>query len=458
MKLDFTNFMYALSYALDAAEYEVTGATAEHGKRVAWISWLCASKCGLSDEQMVDLVSCAILHDNAMAEYLREELDYELEGVEKTHADILKTYGDKSVHAYIGEQNIRKLPFRGNIENAILYHHENADGSGPFGKKAEETNLLAQIIHIADNVDMAVDLPHMSEGEFEELRGFIRRDTGTLYSQLIADLFLANVTWQELEKMQQEGPLSILQQHVPVIEVEYTDEEMTRIAGFFADIVDFKSSFTKDHSVGVAQKAQKMAEHYGFDHDKMIRFAFAGAMHDIGKMVVGNEILEKPDKLNQQEFSRMKDHAAETYKILSTIKGLEDVTEWASNHHEKLDGTGYSRRLNAEQQTFEDRLMACIDIYQALTESRPYKDGLSHKRSIGIMTEMAGEGKIDAGIVKDLDQVFGQGKEEEEDNLEAKLTTKRWKCSVCGYIYEGDTPPASCPICDTDADEFTLMD
>ena len=68
MKLDSSNFLYAMSYALDAAEKEVTGATAEHGKRVAWITWLCASKLGLRDDEIVDLIGCAVLHDNAVAE------------------------------------------------------------------------------------------------------------------------------------------------------------------------------------------------------------------------------------------------------------------------------------------------------------------------------------------------------------------------------------------------------
>ena len=133
------------------------------------------------------------------------------------------------------------------------------------------------------------------------------------------------------------------------MEYDFSDGEMMRIAQFFAGIVDYKSSFTKDHSTGVAQKAEAMAKRFGFPHDKMVRFAFAGAMHDIGKMVVGNNILEKPDKLNASEFDAMKNHAAETYKILHEISGLEDITQWASNHHEKLDGTGYPRRLSADE-------------------------------------------------------------------------------------------------------------
>lgn len=458
MKLDFTNFLYALSYALDAVEQEITGSTVEHGKRVAILSYLCLKNSNLTDLEKVNLVCCAILHDNAIAEYLNEEFGILHNNCNPELIKIRNEYGALSVHSYIGEKNISKLPLYGDIKNVILWHHENADGSGPFRKTENETNISSQVIHLTDLIDVSYFLPELLDNEFQIVRDYVRQNTGTLFSHAAADLFLNNVTWEDIKSLQKEGPLALLQKNIPVIEKEYSDNELTQIALFFAKIVDYKSSFTKDHSIGVAQKAQAMAEHYNFDHEKLIRFSFAAALHDIGKMVVGNDILEKPDKLDAHEFSKMKNHAAETYKILSTIKGFEDITEWAANHHEKLDGTGYSRRLPAEKQTFEDRLMACIDIYQALTEKRPYKDGLSHRRSISIMKEMAAECKIEASIVDDMDLVFGKNATLEEDDFEnKKLTTKRWRCKVCGFVYEGDTPPANCPVCDSDMDEFELL-
>lgn len=486
MKLDFTDFLYALSYALDAVEKEVSGATREHGKRVAYISCLCAQGSGLSDEQMVDLAACAILHDNAVAEYISEELrvhekkaddgqgeDGSREAADSQNEeggqrkedkyDELRTkFGSKSLHAFIGEKNIHKLPFYKDIENVILWHHENADGTGPFGKTEQETNLFSQIIHLADVLDLANDFPVMSQEEFDGVRRYVKSQAGAVFSHRAASLFMEHVTWERVEEMQEKGVLNMLKTLVPVIEKEYNDSQMIGLAEFFADIVDAKSPFTKDHSIGVAKKAEVMARHYGFGHEKTIRFAFAGALHDIGKMVVGNSILEKPDKLDAAEFGKMKDHAAETYKILHSIQGFEDITEWAANHHEKLDGTGYFRKLSKEQLSMEDRLMACIDIYQALTEKRPYKDGLSHRQSIEIMEKMAEEGKIDEMIVKDLDAVFGNHEEdqqaEEKESRSVKITVKKWKCSVCGYWYEGDTPPYSCPICDSDADQFELSE
>lgn len=102
----------------------------------------------------------------------------------------------------------------------------------------------------------------------------------------------------------------------------------------------------------------------------------------------------------------MKNHAAATYYILSQMKEISDIREWASRHHEKLNGTGYPRGLEAKDLTFEDRLMACIDIYQALTEKRPYKEGMSHKKSISIMKDMVEKGELDEDIVHEIDIVM----------------------------------------------------
>ena len=98
----------------------------------------------------------------------------------------------------------------------------------------------------------------------------------------------------------------------------------------------------------------------------------------------------------------MKDHASATRYVLRLVKGIPDVVKWASNHHEKLNGKGYPRGLTAENLSLEERLMACVDIYQALTEQRPYKDGFSHKKAIAIMQDMADKGEIDAAIVQDM--------------------------------------------------------
>ena len=99
------------------------------------------------------------------------------------------------------------------------------------------------------------------------------------------------------------------------------------VADFFAKIVDYKSSFTSRHSIGVAEKAAFFAQYIGYDSINVQKIYLAGALHDIGKMAVGNEILEKPDKLTDDEFSKMKNHAGYTYLILSEVNDFEEIRD-----------------------------------------------------------------------------------------------------------------------------------
>ena len=410
MKLDLTDMLYALSFALDKVEFELLGLETGHGKRVACLSLFMAQEAGIKGEELRDLVGCCVLHDNALTEFIHEELSgsYMSEGLNTQTSDLisLDAVTRSSRHSVIGERNIRLVPFRTNVENIILYHHENADGSGPLGKTAAETGLKPQLLHLADMVDMSVKLTSLSEEQYHKTLAWVEKQSGKLFSEEAVKLFRKAITYDRIAHMMDEGVLSGLQRQLQTKASEYTDEEIHNLAGLFARIIDYKSEFTQTHSLSVADKAEQMARYYGFDREKTIRYYLAGALHDIGKLVVSNDILEKPGKLTDDEYSAMKDHASATRYILSQMKEIPDIIEWASNHHETLNGSGYPRGLTAEELSFEERLMACIDIYQALTETRPYKEGLSHEKTISIMKDMTDKGTIDGNIVRDMESVM----------------------------------------------------
>ena len=145
------------------------------------------------------------------------------------------------------------------------------------------------------------------------------------YPQEIIDLFMENISYQNIVEMNEIGLESILRREVPTEMEEYTDQEIRNIAETFAKIVDYKSSFTKNHSLGVAKIADKMADFYNFDQTHRIRFYFAAALHDVGKLIIPNDILEKPGKLTSDEFVQMKTHAYATFEVLNKIPGLEDI-------------------------------------------------------------------------------------------------------------------------------------
>ena len=130
-------------------EAELVHVTDRHAKRVAYMSVCTAEQMGIQGRGLQELTVCALLHDNALTQYIQEELHNDI-----THAARSEELPRVNVHCSLGEQNIRELPLYANIKNVILYHHENADGSGPFGKTWMEVPLFARIIHMCNLLDL----------------------------------------------------------------------------------------------------------------------------------------------------------------------------------------------------------------------------------------------------------------------------------------------------------------
>ena len=400
MKISINNILYALADALDYVEGEMLGATTYHSRRVAYIAILMGRKLGLSDKELMDLAASCVLHDNALTEYNQSELN---RGI-----DILKdsTAFSTKGHCVMGEQNVSTLPFYQRAKGAILYHHEEADGSGPFGLKTPDIPLYARIIHIADITDVAFDLSDMNYNKYQRIINFVDGSNGIRFDDEMVRTFNDVCTYGQLCRMDNDYIVTLLHDALPIVPTEYTSEDMAGIAAMFAKITDYKSSFTSMHSQGVADKAKELSIYYGFDNETVAKMYFAGALHDVGKLIIENDILEKEDKLTDSEYVQMKNHAYASWEILGRIDGIDDIREWASLHHEKLDGSGYPFGKKANELSEKDRIIACVDIYQALTEERPYKHGMSHEKVIEIMNDEVAQGKLDARIVEDIDKCF----------------------------------------------------
>lgn len=124
----------------------------------------------------------------------------------------------------------------------------------------------------------------------------------------------------------------------------------------------------------------------------------------MGKLVTPIEILEKPGELDNEEFEIIKKHVYWSYVMLKDVEGFDEICRWAVTHHRKLNGTGYpdlpTEYLNMD---IVSRMMACIDIYQAVRETRPYHSGRTHRETMSIMWDMVNRGEIDRQITLDLD-------------------------------------------------------
>lgn len=394
MELDVLGLVAACSYALDCVETELVHVTSRHAKRVAYMSVCVAEQLGICGKDLQDLAVYALLHDNALTQYIQEELHSNLTD--------MKEMPRIGVHCSIGEENIQGFPFHTDVKNVILYHHENADGSGPFGKKSEEVPLFSRIIHLCDLLDQACCRKAFTTETWEWAKDVLQRIRGTMVDEECAEA-LERIFSEEYFLSLGGNFEASLWNKVPRQKQELDFSQIKKLAGFFAKIVDYKSPFTSTHSIGVAERAEKLSRYMGFDEETVQKMYLAGALHDIGKVAVGNEILEKPDRLTDAEFAVMKHHAAYTYNILSEIDDFEEIRDFAAFHHERLDGTGYPFGKDASELNVQERMMACIDIYQALTESRPYKKGMSHERACEILKNMADKGWLDMDIIDKIE-------------------------------------------------------
>lgn len=401
MEIDIIGLLSAFSFALDCVEAELIHVTSNHGKRVAYMSVCMAEKMGVSDDALRDLAACALLHDNALTQYINEEFYSDISNI-----DTLKVSSDDitprqlGMHYIYGEKNLKKYPFKTGVKDVILYHHEEADGSGPFEKKWTEVPLFARIIHFSDMLDAFCKAQKFDEDVFNKAVHFIEKNKDKRFDSEVTKMFFDAFDKDEFSRLGDEHIEEYFWEKVPCEKSFYSFNVLKDLADLFAKIIDYKSEFTSRHSLGVARTASKISEIMGYDKVICDKMYLAGTLHDVGKIAIGNEILEKPARLTDEEFAKMKNHAGYTYMILSKVDGFEEIRDIAAFHHERLDGSGYPFGKRADELTTLQRIMACADIYQALTEKRPYKDGMDHDKACEILKDMADKNWIDKNITE----------------------------------------------------------
>ena len=394
MTIRMDKLIEVFSQALDMVETDYLGASTNHGKRIAVLCAAMGKRLGMSDTELINLVSCALLHDNALTEYILLE-----QGREEDSANFAE-------HCVIGQRNIDILPFKGDVAGFILYHHERADGLGPFKLTEGNYPAGAELIAAADMLDVERHLQRITPMELSALRENIAADIHHRFTHRAGSTLLEILDEDMLLSLQDNEIEKTVNSYIPVWTMEMDDPALLAVAQLFYHIIDYKSNFTKIHSQEIAKRACLMADYYGYDKLTKIQLYFAAALHDIGKLAIPNSILEKPGRLNNDEFEIIKTHIVQTQSVLKGLTGMDSIVEWASNHHEKLNGAGYPRNFDAVKLDFNSRLMTCIDIYQAVSEERPYHSRRSHDEAISILYSMVAKGEIDPEIVKDIDKVM----------------------------------------------------
>ena len=188
--------------------------------------------------------------------------------------------------------------------------------------------------------------------------------------------------------------------------MEISLQDILGITKIFSKIIDGKSKFTAKHSKDLEEKSLKLVEYFNLDEETKLKIQIASNLHDIGKLGTPNSILDKDGSLSNSELFEIKKHAYLTHSILSKIDDFSDITKWASAHHERLDGSGYPFGLTSEELGLEERIVSCLDFYQALVEDRPYRKSFTHNDAVSLLRKNLTNLEIDANIINAIDVVF----------------------------------------------------
>ena len=147
-----------------------------------------------------------------------------------------------------------------------------------------------------------------------------------------------------------------------------------------ADAIDAKDNYTKGHSGRVAQYSKEIAERLGYDEKQQEKIFMMGLLHDVGKIGVPDEVINKPGRLSEEEFAKIQKHPAIGGRILGNIKEMPELAAGAKWHHERYDGTGYPEGLAGEDIPEAARIIAVADAYDAMTSNRSYRGVLPQEK------------------------------------------------------------------------------
>ncbi|WP_421222728.1 HD-GYP domain-containing protein [Aeromonas enteropelogenes] len=147
-----------------------------------------------------------------------------------------------------------------------------------------------------------------------------------------------------------------------------------------------KDAYLMEHSMNVAILLANFGRYLGLERSVLKELTLGGLLHDVGKIMTPDEVLHKPGKLTDEEFAIMRQHVVHSYGILKNTKGITaTMLEVAANHHERLDGSGYPRKLRGDQLSLHTRMSCIVDVYDAITADRVYKTGMQPTQAFRIL-------------------------------------------------------------------------
>lgn len=388
IEVDLRHVIYALSDALDLVGIDDVA----HGKRVGIMAAECGKTLGLEERAFNFLFDLGMLHDIGVSST-------------RTHGHLVSEFDwdGSQAHAILGAELLTGFAPLAAMAEPIRYHHTRWDMLNTLAL-ATEIKQQANLIFLVDRVDALAASHYAGNTLLQHVTGIrhtIEGYRGSYFAPELVDAFLESSRresfWLLLEPRSIQAYLQDVLKHGDHGRASLDD--LRKLAEIFSRIVDAKSPFTSAHSLGVARLARLLGERFNLPRERCDMIEIAGLLHDLGKLRVPDEILDKPGKLDSDERSVINSHSFETFQILRNIDGFEEIAPWAAYHHEEPDGNGYPFHLNGAELPLEARILRVADIFQAMVQNRPYRQGMSAAEAMNFMHELEAQGRVEPAIL-----------------------------------------------------------
>jgi len=380
--------IYKLLISLSEATDLINSRLINHHKQVSYIAHAIGLKMGLSDQRLQDLAIAGALHDIGGLS-LADRMDTLL--FEMNQPDRHAVSGGLLLSIFQPFDRVATL-----VRHHHVYWHQGA-GAEHLGEKVPSQ---AHILHLADRIAVSIDPKKEILTQKNDIIKKIYENSSRMFvpEQVEAFRQLADREsfWFDVISP---GICRELNKKFSFGTLELDEENLMDLGTLFCQIIDFRSRFTATHSSGVAAVAEALTAKADLIKQYGASMKLAGLLHDIGKLVVPRELLEKSSPLTKDDSTIIYKHPYFSRQILGATECFSEIGIWAAYHHERLDGSGYPYHRKGDEIPLGARILAVVDTFTALAEERPYRPSMSMRGTLQITETMAAYNRLDPQFV-----------------------------------------------------------
>jgi len=387
--VSFTRMVLSLSQLMDFVHPRVS----DHQLRVAYIAVRIAERLGFCESRRLEMLHAGALHDIGL---IRVE--------DRLRILAMSLQEDMSWHEKTGHLLLKDVDLLSNAAEFIRYHHVSfADAQASQAAIPFESHILA----MADCFERRLARDRHVLEQVDEVREYFLGQAGKEFEprcvSALAEAWGRESFWLDCAYGNIRG---LLEDQMDWPALQLGQSQLEDVAKVFAMVVDARSQWTAAHTAGVAATADMLGEAMKLPPHERSMLRTAAYLHDLGKLVVPTEILDKAGPLTAQEQCIVRSHTYHTYRVLNSIGGMPQISQWAAFHHERLDGRGYPFGLGGDDLCLGARIMAVADVFTAITEDRPYRKGMPREQAMNVLQEQVRGGGLDGDIVAALRSRF----------------------------------------------------